>query len=67
MGCNVFYDKAKTYESEKDDPASDNDMLDSAGIGKDFCPGHIWINQTTEQAYICIKANEKAALWKRIT
>lgn len=67
MSDNMFKSNYPVFESEKDNPSTDNDVCDTADIGCIACPGTIWINQTTEQAFICIKCTEKNALWKQIT
>lgn len=64
---NFFTDRYPVYESKTDNPTADNDMCDTAGIGLNVSPGTIWINNTTEQAFLCIKCTEKAAVWKQIT
>lgn len=64
---NMFKEDQFVYESEKSNPTPENDIRDTAKIGCIATPGKIWINQTTEQAFICIKCTEKGAIWKQIT
>ena len=67
MNDNMFTSKYPVFESEKDNPTVENDVCDTADMGCIAYPGIIWVNNTTEQAFICIKCTEKAAVWKQIT
>ena len=66
-GNNIFTPQTIIYNSEKDNPTIENDCVDSAELYRCFQPGCIWINNTTEQAFMCIKSDIKNALWKQIT
>ena len=66
-GNNIFTSHDNIYVSEKNIPTIENDCVDTAQIGRCFQHGCMWINQTTDQAFVCIKSDVKNALWKQIT
>lgn len=52
---------------ENADPTVNNDKIDTAGIGRRFIPGNIWIRQDQDQAFICINNAIGAAVWEEIS
>lgn len=64
---NIFKCDKDIYEAVSSDPVKENDCIDSANIGVIFQAGFFWINKETEQAFFCVNAAEKAAVWKQIT
>jgi hypothetical protein len=45
------------------DPTVDNDGVDTAGLGKTFAKGDLWLNTSTGILYRCIDNATGAALW----
>ena len=49
------------------DPTNNNDDVDTAGIGRTFRIGDMWINTNTNEAYKCVDNTTGAAIWTNTT
>lgn len=56
----------RRYESISS-PTINNDGVDTAGEGRTFDVGNLWLNTTSGQYYICIDNSTGASVWKLIT
>jgi hypothetical protein len=50
------------YKSTSD-PGANNDSVDTAGIGRRFAVGSIWLNTVTPKAFHCFDNSTGAAIW----
>jgi len=47
-------------------PTANNDSVDTAGIGRAFLVGDLWINTTNDTSFICADNTATAAIWRSI-
>lgn len=56
----------RIYQHATSAPGPNNDGVDSAGIGRAFREGDIWVKQDTDDAYICADNATGAATWVHV-
>lgn len=55
------YDDAKNNFSATVDPTANDDITEGYDIGSR------WLNPANEQMYVCVKATDGQAVWKKVT
>jgi len=48
-------------------PGPNNDIVDTAGIGRRFRDGDTWYNTATRQYMCCVDSTATAALWRQLS
>jgi len=53
----------RMWSSADGGPGTDNDIMDSAGLGQDFSVGDVWNDTVNDRLYECRDNTQNAALW----
>ncbi len=61
------YDNIGPNHRSSSNPTQNNDLADTANLGKSFYIGCKWINTSTDAEYVCLDNSTGAAVWKETT